>query len=530
MTGGAGRQHGSTAGAASALAATALAFHSAWEASLLAGLGGLARRLASTAAVRSLVAAWDASWPGRLSAAVWSPGRSRPVPGDGLALPGLALLAALNAWAFNMAPWEAAGYAALALTLVVVLASPEGGLYATLAVIPFVSDPAALVLVAVLVAATLTRRLAAADWRLGSVRPLPDLPLVLLGLVLVVATLTSVSLSGSLRYLVTWVLALGLYFSITATARGTEVLVRAAVAFGLSAALGGLHGLYQVVVNVPVQEGWIDSDLFPRVGTRIFSFWGNPNVFALHLLLAGPLLAAGVWTARDRLSKGGVALGVIVSGLALALTLSRAGWVGLAVAILFIGLARDRRIILAGFVAAALALVLSPEAVLSRVATLGQFSDPTAVHRFRIWEASARMARDFWYAGLGLGWRAFAAVYPQYAIEGRVAFHAHSHYLETLLELGILGFALVHWLLARPVFWVLALGPAARRPAGGAVLISAAAAILGSLAFGVAEPIFYLPRPILMAWAVLGLAAAAREDVIRPQAGAAVADAEVGHA
>lgn len=477
--------------------------------------GSMARdsmaRLAGTPAVRRLLRAWDESWAGAVARGIWSPWVAAEGfrPGEGLALAGLLLLVVFDAWAFNLTGSAAARLLALAVTVLPVALGTPTGLYVALAATPFVPDEVALGLVGLAVFVGLARRLAAAGYRPDRMRLRLGTPVILLGALLAVATVTSVLPLGSLRYLVIWGLAIALYEAIADSARDPVVLTRAAVALGLSAALGGLYGLYQYAAHVPVQRAWIDVELFPQAGTRVFSFWGNPNVFALHLLLTAPLLAAAVWTARGRLAKSGLALATLVAGLALALTFSRAGWLGLALAGLFLGAMRDRRIILVGLLAAALAFLIAPDVVLSRATSSVRFNDATLVHRFRVWEAAVRMIRDFWYSGLGLSWRPFLAVYPQYASHGRFAYHAHNHYLETIIELGVIGFAVLHWILLRPVVKAVRLPAPRRIGTSGSILLGAAAAILGALAFGFAEPIFYLPRLIVLAWATIGLAGAA---------------------
>ncbi len=500
---------------------------SAWDESVAGRAVAFVRRSAESGLLRSALTAWEESWVGSLGKAVWLPAGAPAAPGVSLIVPGLVALALLDAWAFNLSGGPAARAPAAALTVAVAAASPQMGLYAFLTVAPLAGDILALATAAAVVLSTAARRLAAASWRPGlfaadltrELRERSDPALALLAGLLVAATATSVAPAGSLRYLAVWALGFGLYWATTGLLRRAEDLTRAALAFGLSAVLSGLYGLYQVAVHVPAERAWIGAGFFPEMGTRVFAFWGNPNVFALHLLLAGPLLAAVLWTAGSRKARVVVGLGVLTAGLALVLTLSRAGWFGFGVAVLFLGVVRDRRILAVGLLAALAALVIAPDVVLSRAATLTRFDDPTAVHRVRIWEASLRMVEDFWYSGLGLSWRAFTTIYPQYAIEGRFAFHAHSHYLQTLIELGVIGFAAVHWVLLRPIGWAVRLSGRARVRPAGSLLAGAAAAVLASLAFGLAEPIFYLPRPILLIWFVLGLATAARaalENETRP--------------
>ena len=49
------------------------------------------------------------------------------------------------------------------------------------------------------------------------------------------------------------------------------------------------------------------------------------------------------------------------------------------------------------------------------------------------------MLADYWYCGLGLGEKAFNAVYPLYALPAIVAPHSHSLFFQLVISIGILG-------------------------------------------------------------------------------------------
>jgi O-antigen ligase len=114
--------------------------------------------------------------------------------------------------------------------------------------------------------------------------------------------------------------------------------------------------------------------------------------------------------------------------------------------------------------------------------------------------------------GIGLGAESFSKVYPEYMIIQTPAPHAHSTYLEMLIEIGLFGFLAMAWLLLVWTFDVLR-AVFGQKGAGGArwaeigILSGVVGAISGHLLQGMIEYTWYSPRVTIAFWALMGIGA-----------------------
>lgn len=107
------------------------------------------------------------------------------------------------------------------------------------------------------------------------------------------------------------------------------------------------------------------------------------------------------------------------------------------------GVRRANIPIMVGLIAAGVAIIVGSEMLFERMGTLRDLD--AYVDRWTVVRDLAPAIRDFPVIGSGLG--TFAAVYPMYDTgrTWRFASHAENEYAQLLLEMGILGFALVAW-------------------------------------------------------------------------------------
>jgi len=165
----------------------------------------------------------------------------------------------------------------------------------------------------------------------------------------------------------------------------------------------------------------------------------QPNEFGGYLLFLIPLgiaqLAAPKWLAR--LGFFAAAVGAI----GLALSVSRAAWLGLAVGLPFLLARIDRRVLLGYAVAATLAIVIG-------AFTIGNLAhDPSEnASRIAVWQGAARLVERFAFTGIGPA--AFSKVYPSYKLPSALVdeVHAHDLPLNVLVEDGVFGFAAFTWI------------------------------------------------------------------------------------
>lgn len=259
----------------------------------------------------------------------------------------------------------------------------------------------------------------------------------------------------------------------------------AAVAVALlvgAALINVLVGIYQVPYGYgAIREAIARGDAAAQVGadlrqefewrlwtTEAYGALGLSNSLAGFLLLALPLSVAsavGAWRARER--PGAVVWTLLTAAVAtgLALTRSKGGCLAAAGGLIALGLlrmwgrsARARRALLAAAAAVCVGIVaLGGTGVLdaSRVRSLSM----SAAVRLDYWDAALKIVDAS--PALGVGLDNFEDEYARYkSAVAQETRRAHNDYLDTWVELGLVGLGVVVavWV----VFIALALGRAAR--------------------------------------------------------------------
>jgi len=164
----------------------------------------------------------------------------------------------------------------------------------------------------------------------------------------------------------------------------------------------------------------------------------QPNEFGGYLLFLIPLGIAQLWRPRWLAWLGFFAAAVGAAGLAL--SVSRAAWLGLAIGLPLLLARIDRRVTIGYIIAAAAAILVG-------AFTIGNLAhDPSEnASRIAVWRGAARMAERFVFTGIGPA--AFPKVYPSYKLPSALVdeVHAHDLPLNVLVEDGIFGFAAFAW-------------------------------------------------------------------------------------
>ena len=277
--------------------------------------------------------------------------------------------------------------------------------------------------------------------------------------------------------------------------------------FIVAAGLTGVYGIYQVLVGYQGNV-WLDETLFAGTRLRVFSTFGNPNVYGTYLLLAIPIAAAGVVYFKHwfiKLCAAGVA-GLLVINLVL--TMSRGCYLSLAIAVGFFVLIIEKRLVVL-FVPAVLALPLVlPPAILNRVLSIVNMADTSTAFRLNIWRGSIRIVHDFWLGGVGQGIDAYNAVYPYYSLAAIHSPHSHSLYIQYLVELGVFGLIVFVGIMAC-FFRTMAHFIRATKDMSHKIMATAmVAAVIGFLFQGVTDFVFYNYRVLLSFYIFIGISIA----------------------
>lgn len=269
------------------------------------------------------------------------------------------------------------------------------------------------------------------------------------------------------------------------TEAGRLRLVDALVA---SATLVALYGLFQWLVT---------GDIITAEGVRrIRGVYGSPNNLALMLERVIPLAAALVLLAPPSPRRWLYGAALLPLAACLFLTFSRGAWLlGMPTALLWLawwGGARTRRWV--GALGAAALVALLPFAATERLASTTDLDGGTWFIRFRLWEATLAMLRDFPLLGVGLD--NFLYAYDAYRLpdawrEPDLS-HPHQIFLHFWVALGLPGLALLLW--QQWIFW----GKLFRRRAlpdgtvARALLVGLGASMAATVAHGLIDNSYFL--------------------------------------
>lgn len=208
---------------------------------------------------------------------------------------------------------------------------------------------------------------------------------------------------------------------------------------------------------------------FPQYTQRVYSVFGNQDLFGGYIAIALPLPLLTLGDTRGRTRMLNLALFAILL-LALLLSASRSAWLAGAAGI---GLAilprfktspqRFRRSVAPAVVAALVitaAVLYAPEATVARLRHTVQPHDEGRNARIACWQAGWRLFTQHPALGIGLGGFAYCSPAtlgdlaaqsqrpPGYAIECH-ADHPHSEPVRFLTETGVFGFLCLCWMIVR---------------------------------------------------------------------------------
>ena len=200
---------------------------------------------------------------------------------------------------------------------------------------------------------------------------------------------------------------------------------RIAATVVVSSVLVAMLGLIQYFGLIPSL-----FPVFPGYDQRVYSVFGNQNLFGGYLAIAIPLLAAQT-VADSRIRPLHYAALAILS-VALVLSESRTAWLAAAVGVLasmqWRGPRRKTTFCALGFIALSIfcaAIVTWPRPAERMAQTLRE-GDVGGRARLWFWDGAARMIRDHPVAGVGLGNYAFYS--PWYQGEALRGPHGTRHY------------------------------------------------------------------------------------------------------
>ncbi len=321
------------------------------------------------------------------------------------------------------------------------------------------------------------------------------------------------------QYLILFVMLARLYRS--PKIRNWSIAVYLNVALVVS-----VYGVNQSLYGAKQLATWVDVESTLSKTTRAYSYLNNPNLLAGYLLPAIAFSVAAIFMWRGWLPKTLAVVMVVVNLWCLQATYCRGAWIGLVVMVLGavamvyywlrptlsqfwrswgLQIAYGSILIVSG-----LAILLIPN-LRDRVSSIFSGSkDSSNNFRINVWAAVDRMIHDRPMFGWGPGDRVFKKIYPIYQVSPRFsALGAYSVFMETIVEIGVVGFACFGWLLVVTLTCGIRSLQQLRADRDPQVfwLMAAIAAAVGIMCQGLVDTEWYRPQIQTLWWSIVGIIA-----------------------
>ena len=326
----------------------------------------------------------------------------------------------------------------------------------------------------------------------------------------VLAVVFSYAPGLSARFLIYHVSAALLVVVTVSAVRSAEDLKRLCAGAAVCVGGTGVYGIVQRIQGVKVNPSYVDLKVNAGMPGRVYSIFDNPNTFAQVLLLLLPLVLALMITAR-RWQWKVVCAGIFcVGGMAMAMTYSRASWVGLACTMAVFVFLWKPKLIPAFIVLCVLAVPFLPTTVLNRILTITNTADSSTSSRVPLYQAALAVIRRSPITGAGLGTAATQAYIRSLNLyHGKAPFvHSHDFYLEVWIQMGILGVVgfvgSMLWNIKNAARAARHTGPSV----GRTVAVAAASAMCGAMICGIADFLWNYPRVMCIFWFTFAMAIA----------------------
>lgn len=293
-----------------------------------------------------------------------------------------------------------------------------------------------------------------------------------------------------------------------------------------------VFGVNQSIYGAKQLATWVDVESSLAKTTRVYSYLGNPNLLGGYLLPAIAFSIAAFFIWRGWLRKSLAVVMVVVNTYCLQATYCRGAWIGAVVMLIVTAgliyywlrpiLPKFWRSWALPIVIGSLATIFGVAMLLSptlRDRALSVFSDrKDSSNNFRInvWAAVREMIQNRPILGYGPGDRVFKKIYPIYQVSPKFsALGAYSVFMETIVEIGFVGFTCFIWMLV--VILNCAVSGLIRlrqtRDTQAFWLIAAIVSMVGIMSQGVADTVWYRPVIQTLWWFCAGIVASFHTEV-----------------
>ena len=316
--------------------------------------------------------------------------------------------------------------------------------------------------------------------------------------------------SDSVRVLLFFIAAFLFTYVFMADLSNTDRLERLMRWIYFAVLATSVYAVAQRFMGVEVSASYTDLSLNVGVPGRVYSTLDNPNNYAEFLCLFTPLCVAWAMQRKNPTARFIFCCGTALPLLALVMTYCRGGWLSIALAALVFVYYLDKRLLPVGLVACILLVPFLPDSIITRISTIFNPQDSSASHRLITWQGIMHMIGDYGLTGIGMGPNTFAALYPNYALNGATegVYHSQMLYMELILETGILGFIGFMWYMLRHVKDTCFAIVRSKNKQVRFALIATCSTFCGISILSIFEYIWFYPRILFAFFILLGISLA----------------------
>lgn len=329
-------------------------------------------------------------------------------------------------------------------------------------------------------------------------------PVLFAFIFMVINTVTSLEVMGSMRDLAMNFAGMCVFFAITVSVKTRDDLYKVMTSLAISAALTAFWGIVQFKFFGTVAREWVDADVANQISARAYSVFLNPNVFAEYIVLLTPIVVALFWANKDGFKKFVFLMIVALLLLSLLLTYSRGGLLSLGIAALVFLFFNYRPLIAVAIPLALFSINFLPESIQNRIFSIINIKDSSTSYRFKIWSITKDVIKDHPMTGVGFGHKPFKQVFETY-IRSMPIYHAHNTYLQMMAEGGLTGILTFLFVVIASIVQTLRTIYNTTDKKIKTYACGILAAIIGILAHGMFEDILYIYRIIITIWIILAL-------------------------
>ena len=262
---------------------------------------------------------------------------------------------------------------------------------------------------------------------------------------------------------------------------------------------------------MPNHPEWIDSSFDGQISSRAASTFGNPNIYAVFLIV---VLVFSLIYALDKKrgsARAGYLAVFIINTVLTVLTWTRGAWLALLLSIgayLILHLKKMPKALLIPLSLIPLGICFIPETVVNRFLSAFNMADSSISVRLSTWRSSLLMLKDNLFIGVGIGEESFREEFLKYAEDAVTSPHSHNLFLEIACQAGIFALLIFCFILLVRIRHIASYRPYISGSSITSPINMTGVCIFALITYGMTDYIFYNSIMYFLFWTVFGIGSA----------------------